>query len=356
MANISNLAKYFSKASKTEGNQFVTLGLDMHEFFNTLSELDDGVQDLIKDRDILQGLGNIIINESIDYIPYKQVYQLRDPASKSTKYGGTLGAKGAKARAKAANKALKDEAKEQFKVNEITKARKKKSGRDKLDLRKTDKVLKARLAEIGWTRVSPSDAYYHMSSVSGTRNYMTEQDDDLITDPSNLNTYFTEYHTFNVKTIANQYTRKTRHDRTTEGKLKARKLTRTTRHYYANRPPHLNDYDYGSETSSTHKVYATDDGAHITIHNKKPKDPKFRDQGGKEYAQYQYFVDGSNFDRAAGGTSRWIEVMLGLQEAEPESGVKTGGGLETVKARFLSEVVLESQVAKYMQKKGIKIK
>lgn len=77
--------------------------------------------------------------------------------------------------------------------------------------------------------------------------------------------------------------------------------------YYSDRPPHLND------VLDTHRVVVKGGNAQITIHNRKPKDERFSEVGGTEYALAQYFGDDSNWNREReDSTSRWLEVAVGL--------------------------------------------
>lgn len=77
--------------------------------------------------------------------------------------------------------------------------------------------------------------------------------------------------------------------------------------YYSDRPPHLNDID------DTHKIKFVRGVAQIIITNKKPRDTRYVEEGGKQYGAKQYYGPDKGWKRTTENTtSRWLEVAIGL--------------------------------------------
>ncbi len=107
------------------------------------------------------------------------------------------------------------------------------------------------------------------------------------------------------------------------------------REYYSDRPPHL------SEVEATHKVIIKKGNAQITIHNRKPKDERFTEIGGQEYALAQYFGDDADWKReTSGSTSRWLEVAAGLVEPQRPVTVNVNKNIQAMSA------IMNKQLAK----------
>lgn len=82
-------------------------------------------------------------------------------------------------------------------------------------------------------------------------------------------------------------------------------------HYVMNRTPHLRDTDL------THVVTMSKHMANIRISIRKPKDTRFYEEGGVNYAYWQYMggeeESDASWDRATENTTmRWLEVAMGL--------------------------------------------
>lgn len=108
-----------------------------------------------------------------------------------------------------------------------------------------------------------------------------------------------------------------------EKETKSGKIRRTKK-YYTDRPPHLQDI------METHIISIENGVAKIFLTAKKPKDERFYDVGGKQYAYAQYYgitpnspgPTGTGIARLTGdkdwnresatATSRWLEVAVGL--------------------------------------------
>lgn len=82
------------------------------------------------------------------------------------------------------------------------------------------------------------------------------------------------------------------------------------------RPPHLRDVG-SNYIDGSHLVTISKHKANIRISSRKPKDKRFYEEGGVNYAYYQYEGDDTTWKRETDGTtSRWLEVSLGLVKSK----------------------------------------
>lgn len=109
----------------------------------------------------------------------------------------------------------------------------------------------------------------------------------------------------------------------TEILQKSKKGTSSRKKYYSDRPPHLSDIGDPRGGMSSHVVTVKNHRAYIRIQAKKPKDKRFMDEGGEQYAYIQYNTPDKNWHRistytengAIANTSasgRWLELAIGL--------------------------------------------
>lgn len=277
--SVINLSKY--RQSKRYRSAFLDFNIDATELVRYLTKTDTKLQKTVKSPEVLEEMADTVIwlTSESELIPYKDEYRVKSSRKKV------------------------------FQTDEDGKVMR---SRDKLFMRSRKRgAKKSRYRIKGKPKLLPFSPATHYSNKK-------EEWYEVETDPEYrvrkkghdrlVTTYRVDEHTTKIK----------------KGKHKG--STRTTKRFYTDRPPHLQD------TGDTHDIIIKRDAAQIKIHAIKPRNSKFYDKGGVNYAAAQYFGEDINWNRTTENTtSRWLEVAFGLPVPAGTKIVKYPGAKSNMK-------------------------